>query len=75
MGRQNMQTTRTMLEKKYLLARGTTKYDHLSDVELCLGVLANDQEATRDFAELYRAYILGDYTVNPIINIALKYET
>ena len=68
-------TTRKILESKYLLARGTTQVDHLSDVELMLGIVADDQDAMRDVAELYRGFILGDNPVNPIITVINRYET
>lgn len=67
-------TTRRILEKKYLLARGTTKVDNLSDVELMFGVVADDADAMRDVAELYRGFILGDNPVNPIITVINRYE-
>lgn len=69
-----MTTIRQMLENKYLKARGTTKYAHLSDIELCFGIIADDADATRDFAELYRGWLTGHNHKNPINLIAEKYE-
>ena len=67
-------TTRKLLEKKYLLARGTTKVDHLSNVELMFGIVADEPDAMRDVAELYRGFILGDNPINPIITVINRYE-
>ena len=67
-----MTQRRQLLENKYLIARGTTKFVHLSDIELCFGIIADDACLTRDFAELYRGYILGFNKKNPIHLIAYK---
>lgn len=38
----------------------------MSDIELCFRIIADDQDLTRQFAELYRGYLLGDNPSNPM---------
>lgn len=48
--------------------------DSLSEVELVLGIIADDQDTTREWIELYRGWILGDNTHDPF-NVILKLYT
>ena len=63
---------RDILDKKYHIARGHYPDPSLSDIEVCFSIVADDYETTRDFAELYRVWILGISSHNPIDTVATK---
>ena len=63
---------RDILDKKYRIARGRYPDESLSDIEVCMGVLADDKETYLSWCELYRAWTLGISSSNPIDTVATK---
>ena len=65
---------RDILDKKYFIARGKYPDESLSDIEVCFGIIAECQDTTQTFAELYRAWILGKNPNNPIDTVARRID-
>ena len=64
---------RDRLDNKHSLVWGRYPDESLSDIEVCFKIIAKDQEMTQHFAELYRAFIVGDNSANPIDLISDRY--
>jgi hypothetical protein len=63
---------RDILDKKYYIARGKYPDESLSDIEVCMSILAADKEAYLDWCELYRGWVLGISSHNPIDLVAKR---
>ncbi len=71
--RKNLETKyREVIERRYehSIFKDTKEWDDMvskmSNEELCFRIIADDQDLTRQFAELYRGYLLGDNPSNPM---------
>ena len=63
-------TLRTLFKDKM----NSPPLDSMSELELALGIIADDQELTRGWIELYRGWILGDNTHDPFNTILKLYK-
>lgn len=65
---------RDILDNKFCVVWGYYPEESLSDVEVCMGILAYDKDTFLNWCELYRGFVLGDNPNNPIDTVSKRID-